>query len=316
MALSRDEANSVSSNFFDKSITSQVYEKSPFYARLKQRNNVRTSGGNNIQFPIRHLELGQAENVDPRQQITYEQKETRTSGTLPWKYIVGKNMISWDERVANTGKAQIVDLIRDKTEELQQDVLNQFQNNLWSTTQADKAFSSIDTIVDTGTTYADLAVADATEWAAAAEDTAETRLHLWGSATSISKRINDATFGSNYPDMLVMTRDLFSKFESLADPQRVYRDNSMADIGFEAIKFGRSTALADYACTANRLYGIDTSQFEFRYHPQFNMKTDSWDDLKQAGFPQALVKLVYWAGNLCCKMRKTSFKYTALDYTN
>jgi hypothetical protein len=315
MALSRDEANTVSSNYFDKTLTQQVYEKSPLFMRLKQRNNVRATGGNNIQFAIRHTTLGQAENVGARQQITYEQQETRTSGVLAWKYIVGKNMISWDERVSNSGKAQIVDLIRDKTEEMQQDMLNKFNTNLYATTQSDKAFSSLDTIIDTGTTYADIAVADAAEWAAAAEDTAEDRLHLWGSSTSVSKRINDATFGQNYPDLLVTTRDLFSKFESLADPQRVYRDNNMADIGFEAIKFGRSSVVADYACTASRMYGIDTSMLELRFHPNFNFKTDSWTDLTGAGFPQSLVKLTYWAGNLCCKMRKTNFKYTALDYT-
>jgi hypothetical protein len=315
MALTRDEANSVQSNFFDKSLTQQVYEKSPFFMRLKQRNNVRASGGNNIQFAIRYQTLGLAEAVDPRQQITYEQKETRTSGILAWKYIVGKNMISWDERVKNTGKSQIIDLLRDKTEEMQQDMLNRFNTDLYSTSQDADSFSSLDTIIDTGTTYADIAVADAAEWAAAAEDTAETRLHLWGSSTSLAKRINDATFGPNYPDLLVTTRDLFSKFESLADPQRIYRDNDMADMGFEAIKFGRSVVVGDYACTANRLYGVDTSMFEFRFHPNFNFTTDSWDDLKQAGFPQALVKLVYWAGNLVAKMRKSSFKYTVLDYT-
>jgi hypothetical protein len=315
MALAYSEANTVQSNYFDKSLTQQVYEKSPVYARLKQRNNVRTSGGSQIQFAIRDTTLGQAEAVDPRQQITYEQKDTRTAGVLDWKYIVGKNMISWDERVKNTGKPQIIDLLRDKTEEMQQDMLNKFNTMLYSTTQVAKEFSGLDEIVDTGTTYAGIATADSAEWAAAAEDTAETRLHLWGSSTSISKRINDATFGPNYPDLLVTTRDLFSKFESLADPQRVYRDNKMADLGFEAVKFGRSVVVGDYACTANRLYGLDTSTLEFRYHPDFNFKTDKWDDLKQAGFPQAMVKLVYWAGNLCCKMRKTNFKYTALDYT-
>ena len=224
-------------------------------------------------------------------------------------------MISWDERVKNTGKAQIVDLMRDKTSEARDDLRNLFHTDLYSTSQADDAFSSLDTIVDTGTTYAGIAVSDAAEWAGAAEDTSETRLHLWGSATSIAKRINDATFGPNFPDLLLTTRDLFSKFESLADPQRVYRDNNMADMGFEAVKFGRSVVVGDYACTTNRLYGLDTSVFEFRFHPQFNFKTSPWFKLEQAGFPEAMVKITSWAGNLLCRMRKTSFKYTALDYT-
>jgi len=67
--------------------------------------------------------------------------------------------------------------------------------------------------------------------------------------------------------------------------------------------------------TAGYWYGLDIDQFEIRYHPDYNFKKSDWFDLPQAGYPWSAAKTVVWAGNTLCKMRKTSFKYTALDYT-
>ena len=119
MALSISEANTVSSKYYDKTLTQQVYEKCPFYLKLKSIGNVSTDGGTQIQWPIRHSKLSQSGFVGPREQINYSQTETRTGAVLDWKYLVGENMISWDERVKNSGKPQIVNLIKDKTTELQ-----------------------------------------------------------------------------------------------------------------------------------------------------------------------------------------------------
>ena len=314
MALSIDEANTVSTKYFDKTLTQQVYEKSPLFAKLKSAKQVTTDGGNSIQFGIRYTELGRAETVDPREQISYTQKETRTGGNLDWKYYVGQSMIQWDERVKNTGKPQIINLMADKTEEMRQDMFNKFQTDLYATTQASKSFSGLDEIVDSGDTYAGISTTDATEWVAI-EDTSTTKLVLYGTAGSFAHRMNQATFGPDKPDLVITTRDLFNKFESLIEPQLRYESGAMGKLGFTALKYHGAEIVSDYACTDLYMYGLCTKYFEFRVHSDFNFKTDKWDDLKQAGFPQALVKLVFWTGNLCCKMRKVNLKYSALDYT-
>ena len=313
MALSISEANTVQSKYYDKTLTQQVYEKSPLFFRLKNRKKVVWDGGSQIQFGIRYTTLGQAEAVNPREQITYEQKETRTAGVLDWKYYVAKTMIQWDERVKNTGKAQVINLLADKNTELREDMFNKFQSDLYATSQASKSFSSLDTIIDSSTSYAGISTSDADEWAAI-EDSSTTRISLYGSG-SLSYMINQATFGADKPNVIFTTRDLFSKVESLIQPLERIEDKEMADAGFNTVKFHGIPIVSDYACPSGYMFGIDDKYFEFRYHPEFNFKSDPWSDLKQAGFPNAMIKIVTWAGNLVCKMRKVNFKYSALDYT-
>ena len=300
MALSIDEANTVSSKYFDKTITQQVYERSPFFAKLKAAGNVTTDGGVSIQFPIRYQKLDKGQWVGPRDQVAYTQKETRTAGARDWKYLYGNAMISWDEVVKNSGKQMLVNLKRDKAEELREDMGDNFASAIWAVTQDSSALASMYTIVDAGETYAGIAVADAAEWAASIEDTSTTELVLYG-ANSISVSMNACTFGSHKPDSIYTTRSLWSKFAALIEPP--------------SLAFHDAEVVSDVYIADGDLFLIDTKQFEIRYQPKFNMKTDPWTDLTQAGYPYASIKNCAWVGNVLCRMRKTSGKYTALDST-
>lgn len=313
MALSINEANTVSSKYFDKSCTPQVYEKSPFFWRLKQDNNVVWDGGTKIQFGIRYTTLGKAQAVDPRQQIAYEQKETRTGAELAWKYYMAHAMLQWDERNQNRGKPQIINLMSDKADELREDMFNKMNTDLYATTQGAKTFQGIDEIVDSADTYAGISVSDAAAWAAIEDGTTD-QLKLYGSG-SLSYQINQSTFGSDKPTLIITTRDLQSKAESLLQPQERFEDKEMANAGFTTVKFHGIPIVGDYACTAQYMYGLCMKFFELRYHPDDNFKVSPWRELYQAGFPRALVKYQTWAGNLVCKCRKVNFKMTALDYT-
>ena len=316
MALDIDEANTVSSKYFDKTLTQQVYEKCPFWVKLKAKGNITTDGGTQIQFPIRYQKQGKTGFVGPRQQVTYEQIETRTSGVLDWKYLFAHAMISWDERVKNSGKAQIVNLMADKTEEMRQDMLDVFGTAIHAASPGTNDISSLPQIIDSTTTYAGIVYTDAGEFVGS-EDTSTTELVLYGSG-SLSYMMNLATFGPDKPDLILTTKDLWSKFESLIEPQKRYygdKDSALGKAGFTSLKFHDAEVVADVYTTAASLYGIDTSKFEIRYHPEFNMKVSKWTPLEQAGYPYAMVKTCPWVGNILCRMRKTSFKYTALDYT-
>jgi hypothetical protein len=316
MALTVDEANAVSSKYFDQTITSQVYDSSPLWTRLKSKNKVTWDGGTQIQFPIRYRELALASAVSPRSQIAYQQKETRTAGVLDWAYYVVQGLISWDERAKNAGKAQVINLIKDKTDEMNQDLFEKFSDDVFATAQGALNMQMLTTIISTTGTYAGIAVADAAAWVAGYVDTTSTRLVLYGSAASMAAAINACTLGSNKPDLIITSRNLFNKFESLVEPQKMYTgDSDLAKAGFTSFKFHDADVVADGHCPAGTTYLLTTDMLELRYHPDYNFKATPWQELEQVGFPNALAKTVSWAGNLVCRQRVTQGRYTALDYT-
>jgi len=313
MAINITEANSVSHRFFDKPMTQQIYEDSAVLTKLKQNNSIVCDGGTSIQFPIRYVKLGRANAVGPHQEMTFEQKVTRTAGNVEWKYYNCDNMISWDERTKNSGKEKIVNLLADKADEIRQDMMDRFATDLYTTNPNGLGFTSLPAIVDRASNYATVEYATVTEWQAAIEDTTTTELVLYGS-NSLSASCNAATFGKHTPDLHMTTRNLASKFESLIEPQKRYKDKKMADAGFTNTTFHGVPVVGDDFCIAKMWLGLDMKQFELRYHKDWNFDVTDWKELFPS-FPRAMGKLMSWAGNMVCKMRKSSFKYTVLDYT-
>lgn len=316
MALSVNEANTVSSKYYDKTLVQQVYESSAFYVKLKKMGQV-IPGGVSITWPIRYTKLSDADAVGPRQQIAYTSSETRTQAVQDWKYYKVQSLISWDERTKNgAGKTQVVNLLKDKAQEMKEDMDDRFATDLYTENPNGNGFTSLATIVDSSATYAGIAVADAAAWASQ-EDSTTTELVLYsGDTTGLAGMVNAATFGNKSPSAHFTTRNLASKFESLIEPQKRYEDKEMADAGFKNCTFHGAPVFGDDFCTANTWYGLYMKDMYICYHPDYNKNLGPWTKLDQIGYPNALGRIMTWAGNIKSVSRNAHFKFTALDPTN
>lgn len=313
MALTYSELNSVSKNYFDDKIHSQVYEESPFYMRMKKKNKVTYSGGIQVQFPIRYQKLEHAGEIGPREQIVFRGKDTRTAGVLDWAYYEADTTLEWDEKIKNAGKGKIIDLMRDKAKELKEDLLYKLAYNfVTATSQGTRDLVPLSVIVDAAGSYAGISVSDASEWASP-EDNSTTTMAIYGE-NSLSYAFNQATFGVNHPTCYFTTRDLLSKLESLLQPQVRYTSDEKLDKKFPNVMFNGGTAYGDVFMPDKYFYGIDENAFEVFVKEGEDEVTD-WFSLEQAGRPKTLAKVAFWVGNVKCDMRKTSFKFSNLDYT-
>ena len=315
MALSINEANTVTDKYYKTSTTQQVYEESALWVKLNKAHKVKRRGGESLQFPIRYLEFDKADAVGPREEVSFEQKETRTGGVLDWKYYIVPQMISWDERAKNTGKPQIVKLMAEKSTEMKQDMQNRFAKDIFTTNPNGLGMISLPVIIDGTADYAGIADADAdSNWACAVDDVATTTFLLYGDG-SLSESISAATFGTYSPDFHLTTKNLANKAESLLEPQKRYMDKELADAGFKHVTFHGAPIIGDPKCPAAMWLGMCLKAFEIWVHSDYDMELTPWEKLFQAGFPNAMGRTLSWAGNIVCEMRKCNFKYTALDYT-
>ena len=314
MALTYTEAQSVSTDLYDKVIKQQIYQASPFMTKLQKNNAIVADGGNNYRWTIRYVALGKAQAVDPDEQFVFEKKSTRTTGLLAPAFYKAETMLTWLERRTNSGKEEVINLIGDKSEELRQDLANRWATDLYTTNPNGNGFISLAVIVDAADTYAGIAVADAAAWAST-EDTAETELKLYGD-NSLSEYIADTTLGPDYPNFHLTTLDLAAKFESLIEPQKRYEDKEMADAGFRNCTFHGAPVFGDYHAPASVWYGLCMKKdiWQIRHHPEEDFAVSKWRELFPQ-YPKNLGKHCTWMGNLICKNRYVNFKYTALDYT-
>lgn len=314
MGLTYSEAQTVSTDLYDKTCKQQVYQSSPFWVKLKKNHDIVADGGNNYRWGIRYLEFDKADAIDPDSEFTYEGKATRTTAILEPRFYEVATVITWKERNTNSGKEQVINLIGDKTEELRQDMANRFAKDLYTQNPNGIGFQSLATIIDSEGDYAGISKDDAATWASTEDGTTD-ELTLYGTG-SLAEARNDCTLGPDYPNFHLTTLDLVNKFTSLIEPQKRYANKEMADAGFRNVTFEGDPVFGDYHCPAAVWYGLCLKKgiFKLRHHPDDNMDISKWEPLKPS-FPRNMGKYMTWMGELCCTCRKVNFKYTALDYT-
>jgi hypothetical protein len=317
MALSITEQNTVQHTLYDPKMQLIVYDASPVWKLGMSKYKVSWPGGNDLQWPVRYKKLADAKATGFREQITFSSTATRTGAKLDWAAYKVQTAIHWDERSKNSpSDARILDLTADRNTEAREDLQDKLATDLWVTNSDTNALTDLSVAVDSGGTYAGIAVADAAAWASQ-EDSSTTKVKIFGSG-SIAEMINACTLKSRMPTSGFTTRDLYSKIESLvvARQQTTMQDKEVRNLGVSNFKFHDVEFIAEPFMPSGDLYLMDMKSLAFRCHPDFSpVKSTGWFDLTTSGFPEARALIILFQGNVVLLRRDTSGKFTALDYT-
>jgi hypothetical protein len=315
MAIPVEEVNAVTTKYFDKTLSVIAYDNCAFLAMMKKRKHI-VEGGTEITFPVRYRQLGRADAIGFHNRIVYETYDTRTQVELEWKVYEVDTEITLEERIKNHGnKTKIVDLVKEKTVELKEDMEERFATDIFTTNANGNGIIALPVIVDSSDTYAGLSPTDAPNWASQEDSTTTTPAVYSGDATSIDGMVKAATFNKKSPNFHLTTKNLASWFEAQIEPQKRTQNDELYSLGFRNVAFHGDPVFGDPYCPANHWYGLYLEAFFLIYHPMFNFKPEPWHTLEQAGYPHNLGRSLWWVGNLKCDDRKPHFKFTALDAT-
>lgn len=310
MALPLTELNAVSKRHFDGTMRPQVYDDFPFFSWLRKRGKIR-SGGTKLQVPVRYQKYGLADSVGPRQQLVYQTKVTRTGMELDWGYYMTQTMLHWDEQVKNYGDAKIVDVASDKAKEMKEDMLDVLATDWYASTKASNGIEPIQVIIDSTGTYGGISPTDAASWASTEDSTTATLTIPLLQANRTAAEFRKWGVTHHFT-----TKNLVNKYHQLLQPQQIYEDEEMANLGWSNVTFYHKPVIGDSYVTANHWYGVDGEAFMIWEHPDYAMKPTEWFDLRQAGFPEAIAKVMSACIQIVAIRRKTMFKLTAVVYTN
>lgn len=321
----KSQLDAISSQYFDNTLRKVVYQNSVLFDRLRKKSKIKIKGGRVIQWPIRvdTLEAGAA--VDPREDMTWSTKDTRIAAQVPWKYYWTGTFINWDELLENTGKPQLVDLVKDKSEELKEDFQELFITHLYDTTGTPDIMQidPLDVLIGTGA-YAGVdptGLTDATRWRSQVDATSD-RLYFFDnteaqgttgdvSENTLAQMINKATHNNKKPSVIITTEDIYTGIEAYLEKQkRITRDRETEEMGYENVKFKNIPIVPDKRCPDGYVFGIDEEALDLIVHPKYDMAVTGWEPHEKR--PNSLYKGISWAGNFRLAYRHTCFKMTGI----
>ena len=106
------------------------------------------------------------------------------------------------------------------------------------------------------------------------------------------------TIDNDQPDMIVMPQVIFDAYESSLQPSKRFEgDATLADAGFQTLKFKGATCVVDSHCPAGVMVFLNTKYLDFKVHSKRNF---SFENFMKPVNQDARTAKIFWMGQLVC----------------
>ena len=106
------------------------------------------------------------------------------------------------------------------------------------------------------------------------------------------------TIDNDSPDMIVVPQVVFDAYETSLQPSKRFEgDATLADAGFQTLKFKGATVVVDSHCPAGHMIFLNTKYLDFKVH---NKRNFSFENFMKPINQDARVAKIFWMGQLTC----------------
>ena len=294
-------------NYRDQ-LTDNVFSDRVLTNHLMSKGRIRMiNGGTKIVEPLIYGQNTTVASYSGYDTIALTAQSGITAAEYEWKQYAASIAISGIEEAKNNGEQEIINLLEAKIMQAEESMREGFNTMFFAdgTGNSGKDWNGLGNIVETGNSVGGINSATAgNEYWRSYEENTSTALTLAQMATAY----NTVSVGNDHPDMILTTRTLFEKYESLLQPQLRYTDTKTADAGFQNLLFKAAPVVYDTAAPAGTMFFINSKYLSLVGH------SGKWFQQTEFVRPENLdarYALIMCYGNLTCRNRKKQGKLTA-----
>lgn len=289
-------------------VADNVSAHNALYSRLKKRGKIRKiSGGYEIVRPLDYAENATYQRYSGYDTLNIGASDVLSAAKFDWVQAAVHVTASGRELRMNSGKNQLIDLVRSRTKNAMRTAANNMSVDLYSTGALSNQMGGLGHIIQNdGTgTVGGINSSTYTFWKNKFRECSGTNAV---SKSTIKGEMNalylSLVRGTDQPDLIVSTHDFFSMYwESLQDLQR-YASSDEATAGFRSLKYVNADVIFDsnsnFSTTGEKMYFLNTDYMELIEHPDARWSTlDEKNSINQ----DAVVIPIIWMGQLCCSNR-------------
>lgn len=291
-----------------RKVVDNVTNHNALLTYLKDRGNIKTdaSGGYEIAIPLSYAENSTYQRYSGYDTLNIGASDVLSAAKYDWKQVALHVTASGRELKINNSEERMINLVKSRIDVAMATAANNMSVDLYSDGSLSNQIGGLAHIIQSaGTgTVGGIDSSTYTFWKnqfgeiltdATAFANVKARMNLQWLAQ---------TRGTDKPDLIVSTHDLYSVYEGgLQDNQR-YADAKMASLGFESLKYKTANLVFDdntnFGTTSELMYFLNTKYLYLMEHPEARWTED---DEKVPINQDAVVVPIYWMGQLCCSNR-------------
>lgn len=295
-------------------VTDNVSNHNALVRRLKEKGKIKSvSGGYEIVKRLAYAENSTYQRFSGYQKLNVAASDTLTAAKYEFRQIALHVTASGRELNMNSGKEQMISLVKERIENAYRTAANSFSVDVYSDGSADNQIGGLANIIQTdGTgTVGGINASTYTFWKNQFKEMTGTDIAASPSVANAVTMKGDMNAlwlslcrGADKPDLIVMSHDFFSLFEIGEQDKQRYASEELAKAGFTGYKYKGADVIFDnntnFGTTAEKAYFLNTDYLAIEQH-----RSAKWtrDDEKKPVDQDAVIIPIYWMGNLCTNQR-------------
>jgi hypothetical protein len=297
-----------------QTVTDNVSNHNALLNRMKKKGNIKTvSGGYEIAEPIDYAENSTYQRYSGYDALNTGASDVLTSVKYPYQQVALHVTASGRELRMNSGKEQMINLVKSRKTNALRTAANQFAVDVYSDGALTNQINGLANLIQTNGqgTVGGINAGTWTFWRNQFKEMTGTNTAASPSAAnalSMKADMNQLwlalTRGADKPDLIVMTHDFYSLYEMGEQQLQRYADGEMAKAGFITIKYKSADVIFDdntnFGTTAEKAYFLNTDYLHLVQHREAKW---TMDGDKTPTNQDAVVIPMYWMGNMVCTQR-------------
>lgn len=291
-----------------KAISDNVSDHNALYNRLVKKGRISRSldGGYEIVEPLEYAENSTYTRYSGFDNLNIQGSDVFSAAKFDWVQSAIAVTASGRELRMNNGKNRLIDLMKARTKNAMKTAANMMSIDLYSSGALANQMGGLAHIIQTdgNGTVGGINSSNFSFWNNQFREISGA--NLWSKSTLKSDmkllwlRL---VRGTDKPDLIVSTHDMYAAYWENLDDQRRFRSNDAPDT-FDSVKFMSADVMFDsndnFSTTGERMYFLNTDYIALRYHPDANWTTmEENSSVNQ----DAVVVLIIWQGQMTVSNR-------------
>jgi hypothetical protein len=272
---------------------------------LKKKGHIKTeSGGYEIVLPLDYAENSTYSRYSGYDTLNTAASDVLSAAKYDWSQVAIHVTASGRELRMNNSEERMINLVKSRIKNAMRTAANNLSVDIYSDGALTNQVGGLALILpeDGAGTVGGIVSSTFTFWKSKFVDMTSP------ASTNIIGNMNSEwllqTRGTDKPDLIVSTHDLYNYYESALQANQRYMDSKNASAGFESLKYKSADVIFDsntnFGTTNEDMYFLNT---DYLYLIQHSEAQWSQDEDKVPVNQDAVVVPIYWMGQLVCSNR-------------